>query len=424
MEKIKLSDNIKLLNQGTYGCVFKKGITCDGMVDEENTISKIVEHDITSENETNIGKKIMNISDYSYYFAPILQTCEIDMTNMESEELNKCKIIQSNKNKKHLKFQMNKIAYIGNKNILTYLLDLLENENKIKNFSTEFFNIFIRLLEGYSLLHKQEIIHMDVKANNLIVNEKKSPIIIDFGISFDIGELTEAKELDTDKETYYDLLNDIFFNPEDKYQYWCFDIFVINYAMNNVLFDTKNRRINDMPVNIDDLIKCADIYFGSNNGIIHLLEENEKQSMKENHLTYLKEMSNYDDQTKINNTMWMHVIGKLLENAKTWDIYGLIITYLEIFNILKIKEQKDKVEYLQTFYKLLKTYMKEIPTKRMSTEELNKVITTQLQSITTKERHETTESLKKVLESPQHVFDRNQNVQLSVERSNNTELKK
>ena len=179
-----------------------------------------------------------------------------------------------------------------------------------------------------------------------------------------------------------------------------------------------------MPVNIDDLIKCADIYFGSNNGIIHLLEENEKQAMKENHLTYLKEISNYDKQTETNNTMWVHVIGKLLENAKTWDIYGLIITYLEIFNILKIKEQKDKVEYLQTFYKLLKTYMKEIPTKRMSTEELNKVITTQLQSITTKERHETTESLKKVLESPQHVFDRNQNVQLSVERSNNTKLKK
>ena len=82
MEKINLSKEIKLLNQGTYGCVFKKGITCDGMVDEENTISKIVEHDITSENEINIGKKIMEILDYSYYFAPILQTCEIDMSNM------------------------------------------------------------------------------------------------------------------------------------------------------------------------------------------------------------------------------------------------------------------------------------------------------------------------------------------------------
>lgn len=420
MEKINLSKEIKLLNQGTYGCVFKKGITCDGMVDEENTISKIVEHDITSENEINIGKKIMEILDYSYYFAPILQTCEIDMSNMESEELNKCKIIQSNKNKKHLKFQMNKIAYIGNKNILSYLLELLENEKKIKNFSIEFFNIFIRLLEGYSLLHKQEIIHMDVKANNIIVNEKKSPIIIDFGISFDIDELNKAKDmLDSDKETYFGLLNDIFFNPEDKYQYWCFDIFVINYAINNVLFDVKTRQINDMPVNIDDLIKCTDIYFGSNNGIIQLLEEGEKQSMKENHVTYLKEISNYDKQTKINNTMWMSVISKLLDNAKTWDIYGLIITYLEIFDILKIK---DKVEYLQTFYKLLKTYMKEIPTKRMKTEELNNVITTQLQSITTEDKRATVEALTEDLNNAQHVFKRNQDVQLTVEKLNNVKL--
>jgi len=420
MEKINLSKEIKLLNQGTYGCVFKKGITCDGMVDEENTISKIVEHDITSENEINIGKKIMEILDYSYYFAPILQTCEIDMSNMESEELNKCKIIQSNKNKKHLKFQMNKIAYIGNKNILSYLLELLENGKKIKNFSIEFFNIFIRLLEGYSLLHKQEIIHMDVKANNIIVNEKKSPIIIDFGISFDIDELNKAKNmLDSDKETYFGLLNDIFFNPEDKYQYWCFDIFVINYAINNVLFDVKTRQINDMPVNIDDLIKCTDIYFGSNNGIIQLLEEGEKQSMKENHVTYLKEISNYDKQTKINNTMWMSVISKLLDNAKTWDIYGLIITYLEIFDILKIK---DKVEYLQTFYKLLKTYMKEIPTKRMKTEELNNVITTQLQSITTEEKRATVEALTEDLNNAQHVFKRNQDVQLTVENLNNMKL--
>jgi hypothetical protein len=68
--------------------------------------------------------------------------------------------------------------------------------------------------------------------------------------------------------------------------------------------------------------------------------------------------------------------------------------------------------------------MKEIPTKRMSTEELNKVITTQLQSITTEEKRVTNESLQNTLENTEHVFTRNQNVQLTVERLNNTKLKK
>ena len=99
MEKIKLSKEIKLINQGTYGCVFKKGMTCDGMVDDEEIISKIVEIDITSENEVNIGKKIMEIPDYLLYFAPIISSCTIDMSNMESEELNKCIVQVTEKQK-------------------------------------------------------------------------------------------------------------------------------------------------------------------------------------------------------------------------------------------------------------------------------------------------------------------------------------
>ena len=52
MEKINSEEykQIKLISQGTYGCIFKKGLTCNGMIDETETISKIQEKNETSEN--------------------------------------------------------------------------------------------------------------------------------------------------------------------------------------------------------------------------------------------------------------------------------------------------------------------------------------------------------------------------------------
>ena len=421
MEKIKLSKEIKLINQGTYGCVFKKGMTCDGMVDDEETISKIVEIDITSENEVNIGKKIMEIPDYLLYFAPIISSCTIDMSNMESEELNKCRVIYSNKrSKKKLKFQMNKIPYVGNKSIQIYLLELLENKNKVEVFTTEFINLFVELLEGYSLLHDQNLIHMDVKSNNIMVNEKKRPIIIDFGLTFNIEEMKDAEK--NDKETYNEMLDLIFFNPEAEYPYWCFDIFVINYAINEILFNKKTRAIVDMPINIQELEKCASIYFDSNRGMTTLLTEEEKVNLKNQYLKYLKEISNQDDQMKINSTTWLSVISKLLDNAKTWDIYGLVIAYLEMFETLKLNEMKENNNFLQSFYNELKEYIKKYPIERISASKLSIDLKENLRTVPTVEKKKVITSLIDYLNSRINRTNRKKDVLLSVEKQENIKI--
>ena len=165
---------IKLISQGTYGCVFKKGLTCDGMVDETETISKIQEKNETSENEINIGKKIMSIPNYKEHFAPIIDSCQVDIGKIDSAEINKCNFIKKHRNKNQpLNFQMNKIQYAGKKDLSSYFLSLLENKQNVEKFSSEFINIFVEIINKYRILNEENnIIHMDVKTNNIMINDK------------------------------------------------------------------------------------------------------------------------------------------------------------------------------------------------------------------------------------------------------------
>ena len=88
------TDKMKLLNQGAYGCVFKPGFTCSG--DKETTgrhITKIQKKKNTSDKETSIGAVVQDISAYTKYFAPIIETCDVDLSKIKDNELQKCNFI-------------------------------------------------------------------------------------------------------------------------------------------------------------------------------------------------------------------------------------------------------------------------------------------------------------------------------------------
>ena len=73
-EKKKCYKNNK---SGTYGCIFRPGLTCEGMVDDSpKEVTKVQRKEETSDNEIEIGKKLMNIKSYASYFAPIVESCE------------------------------------------------------------------------------------------------------------------------------------------------------------------------------------------------------------------------------------------------------------------------------------------------------------------------------------------------------------
>lgn len=415
MEKINSDEykQIKLISQGTYGCIFKKGLTCDGMVDDTNTISKIQEKNETSENEVSMGKKIMEIPNYQDHFAPIIESCEVDISKIESTEINKCNFIKSYKNKNQpLTFHMNKIQYVGKKHLGNYFLELLENEKNIEKFSSEFMNIFIEITNKYRILNEEHnIIHMDVKTNNIMINEKKNPMIIDFGLSFNKSDLLEDNGS----------LELTFFADEPHYAYWCFEIYVINFALETVLIDSETNEIKDLPVNLEQLKECTDIYFEKNIGLDKLLTPQERNIMKQSHFSYLKKLCNLDNETEVNNVMWKQTINKLIENSFTWDIYGLCICYFEFFYNLKLKECEEKVQYLCTFKEILKKNIMNTPDTRANASKIIEMLKENMQQIPKSEYKKAKSILKRFFKNPISFAERRQTINASIEKMNESD---
>ena len=81
-------NNIQIIGQGTYGCVYRPNIDCQTKkIDSKQFLSKIQRKDKTSKNEIVIGKKIISLPKniYSNRFAPILESCPIEIGKMEEE---------------------------------------------------------------------------------------------------------------------------------------------------------------------------------------------------------------------------------------------------------------------------------------------------------------------------------------------------
>ncbi|MCT0077402.1 protein kinase family protein [Lactococcus lactis subsp. lactis] len=102
------------------------------------------------------------------------------------------------------------MEHIKGKSIEDYIL-----ENVLPLGSDDLDNLFIQLVEGFSYIEKNNIIHRDIREGNILVDESGTVKIIDFGIgkfSLDIGEeqsddslrtQVNRKGLDLLPEEYY-----------------------------------------------------------------------------------------------------------------------------------------------------------------------------------------------------------------------------
>jgi len=297
---------ISLVNQGSYGCIFRPELKCDGTIGDPHYVSKIQKDEESLINETTLGKKIAQINKYQYYFAPIENQCFVSLDKIEDSEKEKCKILQDattaeqpiKENSNH-EYVSTKIRYVSNLNIDNYLQSLPKQLYEKKWEST-----FYYLLNSIKKLNAQNIIHLDIKEKNIMYDKMMhNPIIIDFGISFDCTSPATS---------------DIFYT-DVYYPYWCIDIYIIC----NII--TKNR-ISQTIVKeeLEELIKRFFFeFFETNKKFIVPVKEEEKAPLIENHNKFF---SSFIGKT------YKELVDHLYkpEYYLSWDLYSLCITYLFI----------------------------------------------------------------------------------------------
>ena len=342
----------KLINQGQYGCIYKPQIGCeeDEDDDDDNYVSKIQEKTEELEKEINTGKIIQSIENYFFYYAPIIKSCDVNISNIDINILRGCAVaLDENREINTVKkYASNKIRYISKYTISDYIQQLSSKEN-FKKIA----NVHLYLLE-YSIpkLLEKNVIHLDLKTNNIMWDEKQEiPIIIDFGLSINMGEVLDPQKTPAEKIAIYKK----YFIGEEYYIFWCVDIHMIS--------------------------QISQLYMNEKNVLEHVLEiilnkitqnEHFKKLFTKNEIDeYIKKYNNYFK--KYINNPWTNIITDLLQEKiySTWDSHSVCsaILFDIVINKSFISNNDTKKEAYQ---KLLKEVVLSMPDERIGIEDTKK----------------------------------------------------
>jgi serine/threonine protein kinase len=354
----------KLLGEGGYGCVVSPPLKCNKpffkipySIDEKY-VSKIFEYDEDDEdvfNELKIGNKLISIDPYQKYFSPIINGCnfikqkhpdiqyliskpDYDNTSSTNKKSDKCSIF-------------NNVEYLNliSKNAgIDFDVALRSKNSDIINFiRANYISIFKHLCTAVELLHKNSILHRDIKTLNSMIDYKKdrqkaSISIIDFGLSISMDK----------KFKFTDLYNLTYFGTD---YYKPLEIIIINYMIKVLKknkyqepIDFKRQVLKRVFDNYKYIAKDIeqDFYFTQNgfkyNG--NLLDKNIKSSNYQrygnknliNHLyNYLyKDYINQKLLTNLTNVQDKH------NYIYKWDVFSLGLMFAEIIVKAKINDEK------------------------------------------------------------------------------------
>ena len=386
-----------VLNSGAFGCMFFPGIRCDGTLENRHYITKIQKKTHVTDNEIYISRRIRKkIRGYRNFFAPISKQCQVKMTKKYANDIHKCTLFQKEKDKEleHEPFVSNKIRYLGNETVKTYLFNIASGkvdptQSRIPPMGELFWDAVlrthIRLLSGVHLLLSANIIHMDLKYGNVMMEpHTNQPIMIDFGISVDQKALTKATAesitagagsstpITTPRTAFY---------IYDTYTAWCFDIFVCNYIVQVVSARTPElqssvggRGITGEDVSLQVSKKESGKIIVNQRALEMVPSKDELESIMEEFQYGPKRKYTNQDKTRndiftttliatpvieqfrektiasltTNNKTWKEIYHECIHTTyKTWDNYSIAAMYLGIVDILKYSKQ-DAFEQIET----------------------------------------------------------------------------
>ena len=183
----------KLIGEGTYGCVFVPPLICKSGLKVSNTMVGKIASKEDARREINIANRLRQLPLYSNYFLlPEPESCEpLGKSKQKNTNLlsNKCSPIQEGRIK--FKDTLQTFTPFGGKSSVYNVL----TDTNFHPSRFDFFFFMKHILEAGSSLAVAGVCHFDLHPNNILMDDKNVPHILDFGMSFINKEITQ-KTLD------------------------------------------------------------------------------------------------------------------------------------------------------------------------------------------------------------------------------------
>ena len=199
-------EKIKILLEDNYGCLLYSESEPNKYITKLQLNNKILE------NELKIAEKIRTIKNSPLYFAPILENNQNINIGQLEETIQECSIAREEPT---AEYTTSKIKYVGKYSLKTFLENIkIKYPQKIQSYIAE---SHIQLLTSIEKLLEIDIVHMDIKENNILYDDYEGRfIIIDFGIAIDTKQIT------------YATMNNTFFDYS-SYSPWSIEIYFLSH---------------------------------------------------------------------------------------------------------------------------------------------------------------------------------------------------
>ena len=286
----------KLLSEGGFGCVYYPSIDCDGKEKKEDgkMISKIQRYNESSKNEINIGKQIQKIPNFKSFFAPIKSHCDaVNISQFKDEITDSCEMFQKENVKN--KYVISYSYFVKGQSFFNYIT----SNNDDKKLSMSIIQSYNHLLDALDILGSHDIVHYDLKGENIMYSvERNIPIIIDFGLSFDVKNIKEENM----KKFFY------VYGPD--YYLWAPEAHFLSYLAKS----KAPASMETIQTIVNDIVR--------ENKVMNLMFS--REFMDEYQESMIEFYSQFAD-IPVN-----EVLQYFMKYYKTWDNFSLSILYLRV----------------------------------------------------------------------------------------------
>lgn len=192
-------DEPAILGQGSYGCVIKPPIPCDGKDDKSsiNVVGKVYNKKKYFDNEQRLMKLVRDIDPKQKGLIHSTQSCKVNLESiLEHPVAYKCDNVRRSQSQVFYQITM---PYGGQR------IDKFLQENRKKSLlhSHELRTMIMPLFDALCKLQMKGYVHQDIKNGNILVTPHGKAMVIDYGLMVRQNNVYKASNITRLRHIYY-----------------------------------------------------------------------------------------------------------------------------------------------------------------------------------------------------------------------------